>query len=792
MTRPRRRPPGGWLPLGLALILMLAVVGQSIVLSLVVGRLRPPGFIPLVAMLVALTVLIAVVTTWQGWLGRRSTRGTIEIGIDRRNRKRLLTIVRARAANQLEQSFSKTPALRLRMTMRPHVVEFPSELLVRVPEDDRASELPLDGQILEVYDRFSESLLVLGAPGAGKSTVLAQLTKALVDRAEADQMKPIPVLVSLASWAGHRGSLENWLGKELSVVYGVHQRLGTSAAMGGLLLPVLDGLDEIAATERARCVDAINAYQRDQSRPDRQLTPIVVSSRLAEAETLTRPLQLLGAVHLEPLTDEQVVEYLEAADAREMLTVAQADEELGDLLHSPLILNIAALTARDQAIDALQRRSGHRLEALLDAYIDTMLTAPDQGGRRRAELSAWPNSKIRAWLTWLASSMSEHSLTEFHLERLQPTWLKSAIHREIVRVAPAIVWLPIVALASFATVRRTGSGIDGVIVALVAGPALLVAVFGQPAAIQPTGALHLAKRSSSVRMSHSIIRGGLLGGLLGLLVSIAALISGGMASFSEASVTVATGLVVGTIAAALAGALGAIGVLLSGLLVGSAAGLLSGSTDLGLALSWFSVLVGGLAIRIRGAERGLILGGLVGVIVGAVLAGLVPDLEPWRVPLAGGFVGGLAGGLLGSLLGLVESAVAHPTSKPNQGIHRSARQSLLVAASAGTVLGLVFWLITAPNSAVFGTAGGLAGSIFGGLVYGGNTVIRHYVVRFLAITRGVTPTRYVRFLDAAADGLLLLRTGAGYRFPHYQLQERFSLNTRSRPVAASPTRPMSG
>jgi hypothetical protein len=62
------------LPLGLALILMLAVVGQSIVVSLVVGRLRPPGPIPLVAMLVALTVLIAVVTTWQGWLG--ATRRT--------------------------------------------------------------------------------------------------------------------------------------------------------------------------------------------------------------------------------------------------------------------------------------------------------------------------------------------------------------------------------------------------------------------------------------------------------------------------------------------------------------------------------------------------------------------------------------------------------------------------------------------------------------------------------------------------------------------------------------------
>ncbi len=62
-------------------------------------------------------------------------------------------------------------------------------------------------------------LLILGEPGAGKTITLLSLAKALLQTAEHDAKLPVPVVFNLASWAGKRLSLADWLVEELALHY---------------------------------------------------------------------------------------------------------------------------------------------------------------------------------------------------------------------------------------------------------------------------------------------------------------------------------------------------------------------------------------------------------------------------------------------------------------------------------------------------------------------------------------------------------------------------------------------
>jgi eukaryotic-like serine/threonine-protein kinase len=765
------------------MLLMVAVTAQSIVGSLLAGRLRSPGPLALLALLVGLTLLVPLITTWQGSLSQRVRNVPIEPGMDARSRTRMLRLVRMRARDQVDQALHHVVPLELRLDLRSDLVEFPADRLVRTPDDHMDQPTPAGQPVLATFDQLAQAMLIVGAPGAGKTTLLNELALHLVARAERDSTQPIPIVVNLASWANRRAPMEVWLGDELNVAYGVHPRLGRAAATAGVFLPLLDGLDELPDVDRAKCVAAINAYQDIRARPDRQLAPIVVCSRLMEAETLTTRLRMVGAVRLRPPNDQQVTAYLEAVGASEILTAARADHELWEFLYSPLILSIVALTTSNRAVTALREPADLRLAALLDAYVDTMLTPPDSGGRRRAALAAWPPDRVRAWLAWLAALMTRHSLTEFYLERLQPSWLDKPAYRWLVRLTPAACSALLIALIGRLTSQQTGHAGNGVIIVLVSGPAVILATLASGRKVEPAGTLEWP-RHRRVRLPFSVGRGLLFGGILGGLLGVIETISGDatgnpILSYGQA------GLAAGAVAGVLSGPFGAAGCLLSGVLVGVVTAILTHNTDIGLGIGLLAVLLGGLALGLREVQRGLLLGGLIGAAIGAVFAVAVANVDAWRVVIAGGLVGGLAGGLLGSLLSMLGTGIDRLGTRPNQGIHRSIRQAILVGGLAGTVLGGLFWIIGDPNDVVMGTAGGLAGLLFGGLAYGGNAALQHCALRVLAIRLGVTPKRLVRFLDAATDSLLLRRVGGGYRFPHQQLQSRFAAYAITTSVASN-------
>src|SRR6266516_3091708 len=70
-----------------------------------------------------------------------------------------------------------------------------------------------------------------------------------------------------------------------------------------------------------------------------------------------------------------------------------------------------------------------------------------------------------------------------------------------------------------------------------------------------------------------------------------------------------------------------------------------------------------------------------------------------------------------------------------------------------------------------------AGLRFGlvvGLLFGGSAYIQHFVLRWFLRGAGAMSWNYARFLDYAADHLLLRKVGGGYIFIHRLLLEYFA------------------
>jgi len=139
-------------------------------------------------------------------------------------------------------------------------VSRPWDVIVQQP-DQAPRRLPPNQALGDIFDELGRALLILGAPGAGKTTLLLELARDLLDRAERDASYPMPVVFHLSSWAVRRRSLADWLVDELNERYYVPRKLAQGWTDAEQILPLLDGLDEVAPEHRAECIVAINTFR---------------------------------------------------------------------------------------------------------------------------------------------------------------------------------------------------------------------------------------------------------------------------------------------------------------------------------------------------------------------------------------------------------------------------------------------------------------------------------------------------------------------------------------------------
>jgi DNA polymerase III delta prime subunit len=154
-----------------------------------------------------------------------------------------------------------------------------------------------------------------------------------------------------------------------------------------------------------------------------------------------------------------------------------------------------------------------------------------------------------------------------------------------------------------------------------------------------------------------------------------------------------------------------------------------------------------------------------------------------------GVFGLMMGSFLGALVGVLDGLTGPDVERrtvPNQGIRQSAANVKVFALGGLLVVGVPWGLINLMSAAAITRVAPSAldwvnlalGStvlfgVMGGLVPGA-ACIQHFTLRAVLWCFGLSPWRFVRFLNYATERMLLQRVGGRYRFIHGLLGEHLA------------------
>ncbi|NOQ33331.1 MAG: NACHT domain-containing protein [Methanosarcinales archaeon] len=299
--------------------------------------------------------------------------------------------------------------------------------------------LPPGKKIMDVFDELGQTMLIMGEPGSGKTTMLLELARDTIARAEEDPPHRIPVVFNLSSWTDAKQPIADWLVGELITEYYIPKETASDWIKNDEMLLLLDGLDEVLPERREACARAINDFRHEHG-----LTPLVVCCRSEEYDALTDRLDLKGAFCLQPLTENQVDEYLDriGPELAALRTTLKDDPTLYKLAQTPLMLSIMTLAYRGMSVHDLRplETIDARRKHIFDNYVERMFkprthrTILDVSDDPRLDYERFSKEKIIHWLSWLAKRMSQNGQTIFLIEKMQPDWLPTRAQRWIMAI----------------------------------------------------------------------------------------------------------------------------------------------------------------------------------------------------------------------------------------------------------------------------------------------------------------------------------------------------------------------
>ena len=275
-------------------------------------------------------------------------------------------------------------------------------------------------------------LAVLGEPGSGKTMLMVQLVlDLLIRRNSGDQ---VPVLVSVASWDPTVQGLRAWLEARLSIDYPALTDAAPSAGARisriralldqDMIMPILDGLDEIPDTARGPAIARIN----DAYRPGDRLVVTCRTSPFREAvrpaEGIEVTLRATAGIELRPLDANTLTDYLHAdaggpvgaARWDSVLVSCRTNSPLMQVLSNPLMAGLARIiyNARpgEDTIALSDPAELHFLPDkvaiqghLFNAFISAVYrSAPGSSDHR----SPWSRRNAEKWLIFLGRHLDDN------------------------------------------------------------------------------------------------------------------------------------------------------------------------------------------------------------------------------------------------------------------------------------------------------------------------------------------------------------------------------------------------
>ncbi|MBL8051801.1 MAG: TIR domain-containing protein [Nitrospira sp.] len=664
----------------------------------------------------------------------------------------------------LGQSLHHEEPIELGKEVKEQAVELPWKYVAPLPSALR--ELLLHNRnIITLFDATG-LLLILGEPGSGKTTSLLELAKGLITRAKDDPTERVPIVLNLSSWEQAQ-SLEEWIAAELSAKYRIPKSIAGAWLAQDYLVPLLDGLDELPSTVQPACVAAINAFVKS-----RQPSGLVVCSRLAEYEWLSERLTLNGAVCIEPLSPEDVNQFLETRGAKlEGLQQALSnDPVLSELSQTPLMLDIMSVACVGVSKEALVMNETDspemRQQHIFHRYVEQMLE------RKEWATNLFEKGHIIGWLSLLARKMKKQSQSIFMVEEVQPSWLNSK-GQWFAYQAVISLWVTVLCwLVVWMSDPTLGAQRDTLITGLVCTLALGLSVF-------------FGCRSFST------VESGILCALLGTFFTGAIdwiFLNGASPAKipSVLSLAIGNGMVCGIFGGLGIGSVCEINLVETirwqwWLFVKKAAlGTMVGYILVGplflLTVYWIVILIALICMMVSIAPpMGGSSWGLLGVIFLILL-----------------FLGPFFGFIFGLNSASINAVRVHKAT-PNQGIWLSLKNGLTTLLLFITAW-MVCWFLPFSVFSAYGlpsrpngesdTVGLLFSILMSGLVigsivflsFGGSAVLKHYALRLILWLTGATPSlpQFIPFLDHCAKLILLKKVGGGYIFIHRTLLEYFA------------------
>ena len=161
-----------------------------------------------------------------------------------RSRQQLLAAVKNEVTARLQQSLHNAVLVNLGEDQPSQPVR--PDVDVKIAKQPRFRLQPSDS-ILTAFDQAGGKLLILGAPGSGKTTTQLELAQELCELAEQDSAAKVPVLFHLSGWNDNQQPLTNWLVRELKSKYGVRVEMAQNWLENGQLLLLFDGCQKSRA-----------------------------------------------------------------------------------------------------------------------------------------------------------------------------------------------------------------------------------------------------------------------------------------------------------------------------------------------------------------------------------------------------------------------------------------------------------------------------------------------------------------------------------------------------------------
>ncbi|MGW2954706.1 NACHT and WD40 repeat domain-containing protein [Streptomyces eurythermus] len=393
----------------------------------------------------------------------------------------------------------------------------------------------LEGRFEDVTNRLAEGfarvpnrrLVVVGEPGSGKTVLAILVTLGLLAAREAGGA--VPVLLPVSSWDPVLEPLDDWIVRTMAQpYYNGRPDIPRMLLAHGLVIPVLDGLDEIPESARRGAIRKINEH------PNR---PLVVTCRAVEYEELIRAgataLRQAAVVEVLPVTPQDAITYLRdvnwppGVDWDHVFARLRTEPQspLAKALSTPLMVTSARLVYQKGGGDPTElldeSRFGseyaiedHLLHGMLDAaYAPDPALPPETAPRER-----WTPEQARRWLTFLARHLHDHrerDLAWWQLSRrLLPSWAGLVVGLCLGAgvAAAAMAWVRVTEAVDRSDTNNT------VLTPLILGVAfaLLNALVWNASSSRPPGRLTWALQGSAERLFRGFTTGT---GLASLLVT---------------------------------------------------------------------------------------------------------------------------------------------------------------------------------------------------------------------------------------------------------------------------------